>query len=64
MLSFSSPEAAENLKKRLAEIDPVLVREFEEEYVFLYRHVVEQLRKAGLTPRVAYTPDNIPPELV
>ncbi|MEM0257680.1 MAG: radical SAM protein [Thermofilum sp.] len=64
MLSFSAPDSADRLKERLTAIDPVLVREFEEEYVFLYRHVVEQLRRAGLKPRVAYAPDSIPPELV
>lgn len=64
MLSFSAPDSVGRLKERLAAIDPVLVREFEEEYVFLYRHVAEQLRRAGIKPRVAYTPECIPPELV
>ncbi|ABL78977.1 radical SAM protein [Thermofilum pendens] len=64
MLSFSEPRAVDELKARLAEIDRSLVEEFEEEYVFLYPHVVEQLRRAGLQPRVAFEPDNIPEELV
>jgi len=64
MLSFSSRESVEELKNRLAEIDSSLVRELEEEYVFLYPHVVELLRRHGLTPRVAYRPDNIPEELI
>ena len=64
MLSFSEPESVERLKARLAEIDGSLVREFEEEYVFLYPHVVTQLRRHGVWPRVAYSPDSIPEELI
>jgi len=64
MLSFSEHSSAERLKERLAEIDPRLVKEFEEEYVFLYPHVVAQLKKAGLQPRVAYSPDSIPQDLI
>ncbi|MEM0345608.1 MAG: radical SAM protein [Thermofilaceae archaeon] len=64
MLSFSEPQSVERLKARLAEIDESLVREFEEEYVFLYPHVVAQLRRAGIWPKVAYSPDNIPSELI
>ena len=64
MLSFSSRRGLEELKLRLAEIDKILLEELEEEYVFLYPHVVRQLRKAGIRPKLAYTPDNIPEELV
>ena len=64
MLSFSTKENVEKLIEKLKEIDEGLVREFEEEYVFLYPHVVENLRRYGLKPKVAYTPDNIPEELI
>ncbi|QOJ78723.1 radical SAM protein [Infirmifilum lucidum] len=64
MLSFSSEASYRSLLERLGEIDPRYVKDFEEEYVFLYPHVVENLRKAGLSPRVAYSPDEIPDELV
>ncbi len=64
MLSFSEARNVEDLKSRLASIDESLVSEFEEEYVFLYPHVVKQLRKAGIWPRVAYYPDGIPEELI
>lgn len=64
MLSFSEARDIERLKMRLADIDEVLVSEFEEEYVFLYPHVVRQLRKAEIWPKVAYYPENIPEELV
>jgi len=64
MLSFSSKDSVEELRRRLRRIHPALDEELEEEYVFLYPHVVERLRRAGLQPRVAYSPDNIPEELV
>jgi len=64
MLSFSTEDGLRSLESRLAEIDPRLPDELEEEYVFLYPHVVERLRRAGLRPRVAYSPGRIPEELI
>jgi uncharacterized Fe-S cluster-containing radical SAM superfamily protein len=64
MLSFSSKENFENLKNVLKEIDEKLVLEVEEEYVFLYPHVVKRLKKAGIKPLIAYNLDNIPKELI
>lgn len=64
MLSFSSEKNFEGLKRRLKEMDPVLADEVEEEYVFLYPHVAERLNKAGIKPRIAYSPGKIPKELV
>lgn len=64
MLSFSQPQGLEELKERLAGIDPGLPRSVEEEYVFLYPHVVERLKRAGLKPRVSYSSSGIPEELV
>jgi len=64
MLSFSDEGNVEKLKGRLAEIDRKLVEDFEEEYVFLYPHVVAQLERAGLKPRIAYEPCSIPEELI
>ncbi|MDI6819313.1 MAG: radical SAM protein [Candidatus Hodarchaeaceae archaeon] len=64
MLSFSPREGLDELSSRLNEIDPSLSKNVEEEYVFLYPHVVERLRRAGLRPRVAYSPSGIPQELV
>ena len=64
MLSFSSEKNFEGLKHRLREINPSLVDEVEEEYVFLYPHVVERLNKAGIKPMIAYSPSKIPNELV
>jgi len=64
MLSFSPENNLEALKHRLREVNARLVSEVEEEYVFLYPHVVRRLNKAGIEPRIAYSPDRIPRELV
>jgi len=64
MLSFSTKDNLRKLLFRLEEIDRVLVEEFEEEYVFLYPHVVERLKKAGIKPLIAFSPNNIPKELI
>lgn len=56
MVSFSSKENVRKLLEVLEEIEPTYAREFEEEYVFLYSHVKERLRKAGITPMLAYEP--------
>ena len=60
MLSFSTPEAYTALRKRLAEIHPALAEEIDEEYVILYPHVVELMRRRGLKPLRAYRPNRIP----
>jgi hypothetical protein len=36
----------------------------EEEYVFLYPHVVHRLKSAGIKPIIAYQPNNIPERLI
>lgn len=64
MLSFSSRKNYQKLKKEIKEIRPYLARELEEEYVFLYPHVRERLKKAGLKPVESYSSDKIPRELV
>jgi len=64
MLSFSREDGLVNLINRLKEIDEELAEELEEEYCFLYPHVIEILRRHGLKPRIAYSPDNIPEELI
>lgn len=64
MLSFSSDENIKSLISRLREIDKVLIDEFEPEYVFLYPHVIELMKRHGLKPKKAYYPDEIPSELI
>jgi len=56
MISFSPPEKIKHLRETLQMIHPVLERDLEEETVLLYPHVVERLKKAGLSPREAYYP--------
>ena len=60
MLSFSMPEGYRALRARLAEIHPALAEEIDEEYVILYPHVIEIMRRRGLRPRVAFRPDGVP----
>lgn len=64
MSSFSSKAEFQSLLNLLGEVDKKLVKEVEEEYVFLYPHVVERLKKSGIKPKIAYTPDKVPEELV
>ncbi len=64
MMSFCEEENIKRVVEKLREIDDVLVDELEPEYVFLYPHVIEILRKHGLKPKIAYAPNNIPKELI
>lgn len=64
MLSFSSKANYRELIEKLRAIDRELAEEVEEEYVFLYPLVVERLKKAGIKPTLAYTPDGVPRELI
>lgn len=64
MLSFSSDENIALLKKRLGDIVPNVLDEFEEEYVFLYPHVSRRLKDAGIKPLTVYSPHGKPGELV
>lgn len=50
MLSFSPESNIAALKERLKKISPSLLRGFEEEYVFLYPHVIQRLKKAEIKP--------------
>lgn len=64
MLSFSSKKNSLLLKEKLKEIQPSLSEDLEEEYIFLYPHVKERLKKAGIQPRVAYEPNRVPSRLI
>jgi len=64
MLSFSSSREYENLRSRLAEIDPMLEKCIDEEYVILYPHVKQLLEKRKLKPNIAYRPDGIPESMI
>jgi len=64
MLSFSSKEDFRELLNRLREIDRGLAKNVEEEYVFLYPHVINRLSEAGIKPTIAYKPGKAPKELI
>lgn len=63
MTSFSTPENLSNLRRRLGRISTGF-ENFESEELVLYGDVEERLRKAGITYRVAYRPESVPPEQV
>jgi uncharacterized Fe-S cluster-containing radical SAM superfamily protein len=64
MLSFCEKDAKDSLINKLKEIDKSLVKNFEEEYVFLYPHVRERLNKFKIEPITAFSPNKIPKELI
>ena len=53
--SFSRPEDVKRLRGRIKEIDPVAAENLEVEYIVLYRHVVESLKKHVVKFYRAYT---------
>ncbi len=64
MLSFSTKQSQQYIMEKLSEIDPKLSTCIDPEYVFLYPHVKEIMKKRGLTPKIAYKPNQIPKELI
>lgn len=64
MLSFSPEKNIVMLKQRLKKISESILEDFEEEYIFLYPHVVRRLKKAAVKPLIAYTPGSILKKLV
>jgi uncharacterized Fe-S cluster-containing radical SAM superfamily protein len=64
MLSITPRQNFEKFKTELSRISAALANDLEEEYIFLYPHVVKRLRQHGLKPLVAYRPNGIPEELV
>ncbi|AMD30489.1 radical SAM protein [Acidilobus sp. 7A] len=63
MIGFSDDESIREFVSRLAEIDRRLT-DVDWEYVILYRHVEEQLRRLGLRPKRAVTPNGVPPSMI
>ncbi len=64
MLSFSDEKGLRRIKRILAAIDKSLEENIDKEYVILYKHVVELLKKTRLKPRIAFKPGNIPKEMI
>lgn len=60
MLSFSPKGNLERLRTHLRRVNPSLASNLEEEFIFLYPHVVERLKKSNIKPVIAYTPKGIP----
>ncbi len=60
MLSFSEPENIKWFVEKLKSIDPSLPESIDPEYVILYPHVVDLMKRYGLKPRKAFRPDGLP----
>jgi len=55
--SFSTPENVKKFENVLEKIDPEVAEGLEIEYITLYPHVVESLKRHGIVPVRAYTVD-------
>lgn len=64
MLSMTPKQNLQKFKMELKNISAALADDLEEEYIFLYPHVVKRLKQHGLKPLIAYTSDGIPQELI
>ncbi len=64
MLSFSTSENIKSLLERLASIHPLLPHEIDPEFVILYPHVKELLRRFKLKPLKAYDPTGVPDYMI
>ena len=64
MLSFTDEKGVTRIKRVLQAIHPKLAESIDPEYVILYPHVVELMRRTGIRPRKAYRPGEVPPELI
>jgi len=64
MLSFSPRKNFAELLNCLREIDQRLPVSVEEEYLILYPHVINRLRREGIKPHKAYEPGRVPKELI
>ncbi|HIE54972.1 MAG TPA: radical SAM protein, partial [Chromatiaceae bacterium] len=63
MIGFSSNTNIANFVRKLIEIDKRFM-DVDWEYVFLYPHVEERLKKLGLNPLRAVKPDKIPRSMI
>lgn len=64
MLSFTDDKGVTRIKRVLSSINPILAKSIDPEYVILYPHVRELLKRTRLNPLKAFKPNEIPPELV
>ncbi len=64
MLSFSSEKGLTRIKRLLALIDYKLVEAIDPEYVIMYPHVKELMKKRGLSPRTSFKPHQVPRDMI
>ena len=64
MLSFSKPDNIRELVRKLYEIDPILPKSIDPEYVILYPHVKKLMDRYGLKPYKAFDPQSIPKYMI
>ncbi|QOR94183.1 radical SAM protein [Thermosphaera chiliense] len=60
MLSFSTPGSYNQLKRELSMMSQSFLSCIDEEYVILYPHVKEIMKRRGLKPKISYTPEGVP----
>jgi uncharacterized Fe-S cluster-containing radical SAM superfamily protein len=64
MLSLSGEEGLRRFSGVVRSIHPDLAELIDEEYIIMYRHVRELLKRTGLRPRYVVFPDSIPDRMV
>lgn len=64
MLSITPPQNFKRFRQEIKKISSTLAEDIEEEYIFLYPHVIQRLKQYHIKPLVAYSPDGIPTELI
>jgi len=64
MLSLSGEDGLRKFSNILQLIHPGLSELVDEEYIILYKHVKELIKKTGLRPRYVVLPDRVPSEMI
>lgn len=64
MLSLSGEEGLRRFAEVLKSINKELVELIDEEYIILYKHVKELLKRTGLKPKYVIFPDSIPSKMI
>ncbi len=64
VLSLSGEEGLRRFSRALESINPELSELVDEEYIILYKHVKELMKKTGLKPRYVVLPESIPKEMI
>lgn len=64
MLSLSGEEGLRRFSSTVGSIHPSLSELIDEEYIIMYKHVKELVKKTGLKPKYVVLPDRIPDKMV